>query len=349
MAQQLIFTSQPRETLIKLIEGRHAVVITDTNCRTLVVEPMHLPWPVIEIPAGEEHKTITTVSDVWRGMIEAGCTRRSVVINIGGGVVTDLGGFAAATFKRGIDFINVPTTVLGAVDAAVGGKTGVDFMGLKNEVGVFRPAIAVVTDAALFSTLPRREWLSGYAEMVKHGLLTSTTDFRRLIAIDLLDEDTSELSHLPEFASLLRDSVSLKARITEADPCEKGIRRNLNLGHTVGHAIETLMLERNAAVPHGFAVAWGLVAACVLSRLRLGFPSDDLHILATFVRSHYGTIPVSCDDYPRLLELMSHDKKNPSPDRITFTLLHTPGHAEAGLTATPDEITAALDIARDIC
>ncbi len=345
MSQQLTFTSKPRETLLKLTEGRHTVVITDSNCRSLVVEPLQLPWPVIEIPAGEEHKTITTVTEVWRGMIEAGCTRSSVAVNIGGGVVTDLGGFAAATFKRGIDFINVPTTVLGAVDAAVGGKTGVDFMGLKNEVGVFRPSIAVVTDAALFATLPQREWLSGYAEMVKHGLLTSTTDFRRLIAI----EPGPELSHLPDFASMLRDSVSLKARITEEDPCEKGIRRHLNLGHTAGHAIETLMLERGAAVPHGFAVAWGLVTACVLSRLRIGFPSDDLNMLAQFVRAHYGSIPVSCDDYPRLLELMSHDKKNPSPDHITFTLLHSPGHAEAGLTVTHDEITAALDISRDLC
>lgn len=343
---RLIFTREPLQEAARLIEGHHTVVFTDTNCRPLIagfLDSRGLPAIVME--AGETHKNLDTVTEVWTMMQRYGCTRKSLLLNFGGGVVTDLGGFAAATFKRGIPFINIPTTLLGAVDASVGGKTGIDFNGLKNEIGVFREAERVIISTAFFGTLPREELLSGYAEMIKHALLSSADEYRRLIAFDIAEADTAAL--LP----LLEENVKVKEKIVMADPTEKSVRRYLNLGHTAGHAIESLAIQRHIPIQHGYAVAVGMVVALVLSHIRLGLPSDMINELAAFIRSNYGglpSLPLGCDDYPALLELMSHDKKNPSPDAISFTLLKAAGEAVAGQIIDPDTLRSSLDITRDL-
>lgn len=344
--QNLIFTFEPFEQLARLINNRDAVVFTDSNCLPLIrdfISEHDLKYIVME--AGEENKTLATTSMVWTKMQEFGCTRKSLLINFGGGVVTDLGGFAAATFKRGIDFINLPTTILAAVDASVGGKTGINLEGVKNEIGVFRDAEYVIISTVFFSSLSYEQLLSGYAEMIKHGLLISEEEFRCLMSFDIAYAD------FMEFLPILQRSVMIKARIVNHDPTEKGIRRYLNLGHTAGHAFESLSLRRGIPLPHGYAVAVGMVTSLVVSYLKLGFPSGDLQLLADFVKTNYGNLsqlPINCEDYDELLELMSHDKKNPSRDSISFTLLDSPGKPVAGMIIPPETLRTALDITRDL-
>lgn len=347
----LIFTHHPADalnTIINEMVPAGVAIIADTNTRKLCAEPLReacpalADAPIITIKAGDTHKDIASLTSVWEQMQAAGLTRKSAVVNVGGGMVTDLGGFAAASFKRGIRFINVPTTLLSAVDAAVGGKTGINFGGLKNEIGTFCDADAVVISTSWLATLPSTELRSGYAEMLKHGLIDSREEYRKLIGFDIASADFTGL--LP----LVERSVLVKKRIVEQDPHEHGLRRALNLGHTAGHAFESLAMRRERPVPHGYAVAWGLVVDLVLSHMRLGFPSDMLRELAAYVRRVYGIMPISCDDYPALLELMSHDKKNSTPGAINFTLLETPGKIRIDCVVEKRDIEAALDIFRDL-
>lgn len=344
--QKILYTNEVAKAINDLVDGfapSSVHIITDTNVSRDVLPRLGLNYPVITVAPGDEHKNIESLSAIWRGLIEQGATRKSLAINIGGGVVTDMGGFAASTFKRGIRFINVPTTLLAAVDAAVGGKTGINFDGFKNEIGAFSPADAVVISTALFASLPSSELLSGYAEMLKHGLLSNADDYRELLKFDILNADLGRL--LP----LLEKSVKVKERIVEEDPCEKGIRRALNLGHTAGHAFESLAIRKGSPIPHGFAVAFGMLVEMILSHTANGFPSGELYVYADYLKSQgYGTPDFNCDDYPALLEFMRHDKKNATPTEINFTLLTSPGEIQIDRTASEAQIIAALDIFRDL-
>lgn len=344
--QKIIYTNDiapTLHTLVSEIAPASVHIVTDINVAAKVLPALSLPWPVIETPAGDSSKNLSTLSSIWSSLIAQGATRRSLIINIGGGVVTDMGGFAAATFKRGVRFINLPTTLLSAVDAAVGGKTGINFMGYKNEIGAFAPADAVIISTSTFSSLPATELLSGYAEMIKHGLLSSAADYDSLLAYDISSAPLDSL--LP----LLEKSVRVKERIVEEDPFEKGIRRALNLGHTAGHAFESLALERGVPVPHGYAVAWGMLVEIILSNRLRSFPSTELYRYATYLRSQgYGAPAISCRDSDRLIELMRHDKKNDNPGHINFTLLDAPGQPVIDCTAPADEIRSAIDIFLDL-
>lgn len=336
--QQLIFTHRPSEALRGLAQGRDLWVIADENTAALALPRLDLPsHRAIVIPAGDAAKDLDTLASIWRRLSEGGATRSSLAICLGGGVVTDIGGMAAATFKRGMGFVNVPTTLLGAVDAAVGGKTGINFCGLKNEIGVFCPAGAVVVSTLFFDTLPRQELLSGYAEMIKHSLLDSPAELASIMNLDL--DSAAEL--LPA----IERSVAVKRRIVDSDPRELGPRKALNLGHTCGHAIESMALRRGRPVPHGYAVAWGLVCALGLSVMRAGFPKDTFYAVARFVKERYGRPPYDCDDYADLLAAMARDKKNPSPGRIALTLLSAPGAPLINQIASPADMQSALDIA----
>lgn len=318
-------------------------IITDTNVKSAVLPRLGLDFPVIAVEPGDNNKSLDSLSRIWSGLISQGATRKSLVINIGGGVVTDMGGFAAATFKRGLRFINVPTTLLSAVDAAVGGKTGINFEGLKNEIGAFAQADAVVISTILFSSLPKTELLSGYAEMLKHGLLSSSESYASLLKFDILDADLTRL--LP----LLEESVRVKERIVTEDPCEKGIRRALNLGHTAGHAFEALAMHKGRPIPHGYAVAFGILVEMILSHTLEGFPSEELYRYASYLKEQcYGSPDISCKDYETLVEYMHHDKKNDTPLQINFTLLSSPGVPLIDRTASEAEILTALDIFRDL-
>ncbi len=345
--QELIYTNDVARAISELRKSAGSPptwILTDENvhrcvCGTLGDSLGDVRY--IVVPPGDVNKNLTTLAGIWERLQLDGATRRSMMVNLGGGVVTDMGGFAASTFKRGIRFINVPTTLLGAVDAAVGGKTGINFNGFKNEIGAFSEASAVVVSSCFFDTLPPEEVLSGYAEMLKHGLLAGKDQYDRLLAFDPVSGDRGDL------LSLLRESVEVKRRIVAQDPCENGLRKALNLGHTAGHAFESLAFRRGKPLAHGYAVAWGCVVELVLSHMVKGFPSADLHKFAAYVAEHYGAFYIDCSDYPALLEFMSHDKKNESAD-INFTLLREVGKVEINCICGDDDIKVALDLYRDL-
>ena len=320
-------------------------VLVDTTTRELC-------WPVVSdfaclegaklitIGATDEHKTLDTLASVWTALQQGGATRHSLMVNLGGGMVTDLGGFAASTFKRGFQYINIPTTLLSMVDASVGGKTGINFGGLKNEIGVFNCASSVLLDTQFLRTLDHNNICSGYAEMLKHGIISNEANWAELLRFDLDNPDFAILQQL------VAKSVAIKENIVEQDPTEKGIRKALNLGHTAGHAIESLALEQERTVLHGYAVAWGLVCELFLSAMRTGFPQDKLRQTLHFVKDNYGTFPITCDDYDRLFAFMTHDKKNEA-GIINFTLMGGIGDIRINQSATKDEIFEMLDFFRE--
>ena len=350
--QKVIISQQLQQSLNQAIaecEYDCLFVLTDkttVNCCLPVVEPI-IPHPfnTITIEATDQHKTLDSLSHVWSELQRMGATRHSLMINLGGGMVTDLGGFAASTFKIGIPYINIPTTLLSMVDASVGGKTGINFGGLKNEIGVFNNANCVILDTTFLRTLDKANILSGYAEMLKHGLIDCEAHWAELLA-HLEDLDNLEnMETLEKLSSLVAKSVAIKQRIVTEDPTEKGLRKALNLGHTVGHAFESLALERKPIL-HGYAVAYGLVVELYLSCIKTGFPTDKMRQTVNFIKEHYGRMPITCDDYPRLLELMHHDKKNEGSD-INFTLLGGIGDIRINQTVMEEDIKEALDYYRE--
>lgn len=295
-----------------------------------------------EICIGTEdiNKNIETLAYVWQTLSELGATRHSLMINLGGGMVTDLGGFAASTFKRGIPFINIPTTLLAMVDASVGGKTGINFNGLKNEIGVFSPANYVLIDTIFLKSLDIPNLLSGLAEMLKHGVISTTAHWAELLNFDMNAIDYSTLQ------TLVAHSIQVKENIVDLDPHEKGIRKALNLGHTVGHAFESLALETGRPVLHGYAVAWGLVCELYFSHIKVGFPKDKLRQTIQFIKEHYGFMAFDCKQYERLYEYMTHDKKN-NAGIINFTLMGEIGDIRINQSATREEIFEMLDFYRE--
>lgn len=323
-------------------------VLTDTTT-------LRLCWPVVsdlECLAGAEvitigdtddNKTLESLSHVWQCLQQGGATRHSLLVNLGGGMVTDLGGFAASTFKRGIAFINVPTTLLAQVDASVGGKTGINFGGLKNEIGVFQNAATVILDTCFLRTLDAQNLASGYAEMLKHGLISNEEHWASLLRFDWQNVDDAQLLALGQ---MVEESVAVKQRVVLEDPTEKGLRKALNLGHTVGHALESLAMEKGHTVLHGYAVAWGLVCELYMSVALCQFPTDKMRQTVAFVRQTYGDFDFSCKDYEHLYELMTHDKKNEA-GVINFTLLGAIGDIRLNQTATKPLIFEALDFLRE--
>ena len=320
-------------------------VLTDTTTREVC-------WPLIKdlesvsnalhitIPAADVNKNLDSLVHVWTELSNQGATRHSLLINLGGGMVTDLGGFAASTFKRGIKFINIPTTLLAMVDASVGGKTGINFNGLKNEIGVFREPVKVVLDTEFLRTLDHDNILSGYAEMLKHGLLADKETLDELLTFNLDAIDYEQMGQM------VRRSVAVKKRVVEKDPHERGLRKSLNLGHTIGHAIESFALRRDTPVLHGYAVAWGLVAALYLSSAYYDFPTELMHSVVRFIHEHYGRFTFTCDDYEALFELMRHDKKNVG-DKVRFTLLSDISKVRINRVMSKEQVFESLDFLRE--
>jgi 3-dehydroquinate synthase len=323
-------------------------ILTDSNCRSACLPliqtiPALAQAKTMTLPAGDGHKNIHSLSQVWNFLSTEGANRKSLLINLGGGMITDLGGFAAATFKRGIRFINLPTTLLGAVDAAVGGKTGINFNDLKNEIGAFAPAVAVLIDARFFQTLDAINFRSGYAEMLKHALLDSSEAVFQILTLHQEGAD-----YYLKLNDLVFESVKIKERIVAQDPTEQGIRKALNLGHTFAHAFESLAYDIRPVrpLPHGYAVAWGLVCELYLSFLQLGFNQQELMRIARFVKQEYGAFAFDCAHYPRIYERMQHDKKNES-SAVRFSLLRKAGDVLIDQTAGKEEIEEVLDFYRD--
>lgn len=345
----LIFTKHPGEELLtywQQADKPQIIFVADSNTCFLIEKlgnfPAYRQAPVITIPAGDENKNLASLTHIWEQLQTLGATRKSLIVNIGGGMITDIGGFAASTFKRGLRFINLPTTILAAVDAAAGGKTGINFGGLKNEIGCFRNAERVIVSDIFYSSLPTSERLSGYGEMLKHALLCGEPLLSESLQLDIL------ASRQMEMLDAVKNSVMVKKKIVDADPYENGLRKALNLGHTAAHAFESLAMEKEQPMAHGIAVAWGLITDLVLSKLLLSTGSEWLYKMAEKISEVYPAPTFTCDDYPRLLEFMRHDKKNASPRGINFTLLRMPGEPELNCIAGADDIMAALDITRDL-
>ena len=332
--------------LVDLMSPDRLFVLVDENTRRLCLSRLTeggtrlAEAHVITIGATDSHKTLESLAHVWKNLSENGATRHSLLINLGGGMVTDLGGFAAATFKRGIRFVNVPTTLLSMVDAAVGGKTGINFNGLKNEVGCFRESEAVVVDINFLLTLDQQNLRSGYAEMLKHALLESDQMWAEHLRFDLDNPDYAAL------LSMVEQSVGTKQRIVDADPHEKGLRKALNLGHTVGHALESLALEKGQPVLHGYAVAWGLLCELYLSAKHTGFSTQQMQQTAAFIRRNYGAFAFGCQDYETLYAFMQHDKKNQGSE-INFTLLGGIGDIKLDCHLTKENVFDSLDFLRE--
>lgn len=345
----VIFTTQLASDVNALLQGvssEQLFILTDQSTRKhclplLQTGGLFDSAQVYTMPNGDHYKTIETVVDIWTFLGERGATRHSVLINVGGGVVTDLGGFVANTFKRGIRFINIPTTLLSMVDAAVGGKTGINFNGLKNEIGVINPAQAVVICPDFLRSLDTQNLLSGYAEMLKHGLLSSREEMGRLSSFDINHPDYELL------ANLIQTSIQVKANIVAQDPHEKGIRKALNLGHTIGHAFESYSHAIGKPILHGYAVAWGLIGELYLSHKLQGFPQDMMLETIRFIKENYGVFPITCNDYPALYEYMAHDKKNTAAGRVNFTLLKNVGNIIPDCIVEKELIFQALDFYRD--
>ena len=348
MKQKVVISGNLERDLVNAIsecEHDRIFVLTDETTQQLC-------WPKIKnfkalknstpiiIKATDTHKNLDTLSQVWQALSNGGATRHSLMINLGGGMVTDLGGFAASTFKRGIDFINIPTTLLAMVDASVGGKTGINFGGLKNEIGVFSDSRFVIINTQFLDTLDHDNICSGYAEMLKHGLISDERTWAELVTFDLSTPDLSQLQRM------VAESIKVKERIVEADPHEHGIRKALNLGHTMGHAFESFAMRRGTPILHGYAVAYGLISELYMSARKTAFPIDRMHQTVRFIRENYGTFNITCDDYPTLIELMHHDKKNTS-GIINFTLLGNVGDIRINQTANEEEIKEALDFFRE--
>ena len=291
----------------------------------------------ITIKAGEEQKTLVTVEQIWGAMYEHHATREALLINLGGGMVTDLGGFAAATYMRGIRYVNIPTSLLAMVDASAGGKTGFNYRGVKNMIGSFAQPEQTLVYMPLLESLPVKEWLSGYAEMLKHGLLDSPEHWNKLLALDVNDEKCSISS------GILAENMAVKERIVAADPTEKGLRKLLNLGHTVGHAIEEAYHADGKSVPHGYCVLWGMVAELYLSVVKMGLDKQVLTQMSSVMLEYYGRPECNCKERERLVEWMMRDKKNKVAGEISFSLLRAIGDGVVDQTVTREELDEAME------
>lgn len=320
------------------------VLIADDNTRKycLPILAKHLDisnFLLITVPEGELNKNIQTAQFIWKEMMDNGIGRRDLCINLGGGVIGDMGGFAASTYKRGIDFIQIPTTLLSQVDASIGGKLGIDFNEVKNSVGVFENPKAVFVDPVFHATLPKGELRSGFAEIVKHSLIEDKAQWERIRKIKTLDNIN--------WVSFLAPSLSIKQRIVEIDPFEAGLRKALNFGHTIGHAIESDLLETPNRLLHGEAIAIGMICESYIAHKVTGLTLSALEEITNFFIKIYGKIDLNRDSYPKLIRLMKKDKKN-EKDEINFTLLTSPGKAIINQTCNQALIMESLDYYRNI-
>ncbi|MDX2302450.1 MAG: 3-dehydroquinate synthase [Microscillaceae bacterium] len=299
---------------------------------------------IIEIPSGEEHKNLQTCTHIWEEMTKAGLDRKSLLINLGGGVVGDMGGFCAATYKRGIAFIQVPTTLLAQVDASVGGKLGIDFQGFKNHIGVFQEPELVWIDTTFLKTVSESELRSGFAEIIKHCLIADAAQWKELLEkIDfslgfqaLIQQETQRISQL------VAHSVKIKAQIVEADPLEKGQRKLLNFGHTLGHAIETFYLfDPEKKLLHGEAIAVGMICESWIAWQRGFLSAEEFQEISAFIQSIYPKILLQEVDFQKIIALTLQDKKNQG-NQVLMTLLEGIGKGVYNIAVSEDEMRASL-------
>ncbi len=296
-------------------------------------------WRIISILPGERHKHIETCTLIWQQMMQHQADRKALVVNLGGGVIGDMGGFCASTFKRGMDFVQMPTTLLSQVDASIGGKLGIDFMQVKNSIGLFCNPKAVWIDPVFLQTLPLREIRSGFAEVIKHSLIANAGEWQKIKAIEALEK--------VNWLDLLLPSLEIKKNIVIADPFEKGLRKSLNFGHTIGHAVEGVALESDQPLLHGEAIAIGMICEAFLSQQILGLDRESLKLITEFLIRIYGHHPLAEAHFEEYFQLMKQDKKNEN-DEINFSLLPEIGAVLVNQTAREDLIKASLHYYNDL-
>jgi 3-dehydroquinate synthase len=338
-----IYFSDSLTQLVNFIkQGKYSrfFILTDENtsahCLPLLKEKLgdnEDDYDLIEINAGEESKDIDFCIGVWKMLIDFGADRKSLMVNLGGGVVSDLGGFAASTFKRGIDFVHVPTTLLSQVDASVGGKTGIDIDSIKNIIGTFTQPKAVFIEYDFLKTLPERQILSGLAEMLKHGLICDAAYWDQLKVSDLKKPA----------AELIYRSIEIKNKVVIEDPKEMGIRKSLNFGHTFGHAVETysLLNDGNKALSHGEAIAIGMICEAYLSHKKIGLSADSLTEIVNVINKLYPKYNILESTFDELYTYMQKDKKN-EDGKINCTFLQKIGQYSIDNICTKDELYESL-------
>lgn len=320
---------QPSQILILVDENTHE------HCLPKLLGNLEtdIPFEIIEIEAGEDLKTIETATHLWEIFAEFAADRKSVLLNVGGGVITDLGGFTASTYKRGIPFINIPTTLLGMCDASIGGKTGIDHLFLKNIVGTFATPEQIFVFPDFLQTLPFAELRSGFAEMLKHGLIADEKHWNDLISLEDLTPE--------KIAPFLETSMLIKQNVVEKDFKEQNIRKTLNFGHTIGHAAESLFLQRGKPIAHGEAVALGMICETHLSFLENLIPEQTASTIVNNIQQFFPYISISEFSHEDLISLMKNDKKNEAGN-INFSLLEGIGGCRFDCLVSAENITYAL-------
>ena len=337
--EPVIFSADIKNSISEILSEvsfSRLVVLTDLNtqrhCLPIVQDILPASTVFISVAAGEIHKNLDTCSLIWSRMTEEALDRKALMINLGGGVIGDMGGFCASIYKRGIRFINTPTTLLSQVDASVGGKLGIDFKGLKNHLGVFNEPETVVIAPEFLKTLPQAELRSGYAEIIKHGLIRDKDYFQKLHTQYWENQD---------WESLIRHSVGIKKAVVEADPKENGLRKILNFGHTIGHAFESYFLDTKNHLLHGEAIALGMIAEGFLSFEKVGFSFEEFEELSRFLLQVYGKVDFSLHELDPILDLCTQDKKNEG-SVILFSLLESIGNCTYNIPVTREEIKHAI-------
>lgn len=329
--------SESLKTFLASQDYSKIIVLTDTNtkrfCYSIIKDslPKHT---VITVKQGEENKNLQSCELIWSAMTKARLDRHALMINLGGGVIGDMGGFCAATYKRGINFIQIPTTLLSQVDASVGGKLGIDFQGFKNHLGVFTLPNTVLIDPIFLETLSEREKRSGFAEILKHCLIQDVNKWNEIRGKDLVEQD------LPD---LIAHSVEIKKKVVEQDPTEKGLRKILNFGHTLGHAIETFFLPQGKKrLFHGEAIATGMVCESYIAYTRGLIDERTLEQIEEFVFSIYGKVDIDVADFDTIIGLTLQDKKNKGKE-VRFSLINAAGSCLYDIVVTKNEMKKALE------
>ncbi len=335
----VIFTSKVGDTLTGVLADlsfSRLVVLTDTNtqskCLPLVSSVLPQDTVFISVPSGEINKNLDACTQIWREITAAALDRKALMLNLGGGVITDMGGFCASLYKRGIRFINMPTTLLSQVDASVGGKLGIDFQGLKNHLGVFNEPETVLIAQEFLKTLPQSELRSGYAEILKHGLIRDSAYFSKLKTQNWENQN---------WESLIIHSVGIKKAVVEADPKEAGVRKILNFGHTIGHAFESHFLDTKDHLLHGEAIALGMICEGFLSFQKVGFSYEELDRMTKIILQIYGKVDFSVNELDPILDLCLQDKKNEG-STLMFSLLTSIGDCTYNIPVSREEIRSAI-------
>lgn len=304
---------------------------THSNCLKKIEGDINFDYDIFKIDSGEEEKNLVTCSKVWNFLTENLYDRKSLIINLGGGVICDMGGFVASTFKRGVDFVNIPTTLLAQVDASVGGKLGIDFNSYKNQIGIFKIPNLIIVDTKFLSSLSERELRSGYAEVIKHCLINDATKFKEITKINWKDNNWEEI---------VRHSILIKSEVVENDLTEEGLRKILNFGHTIGHAIETTYLEKKNKFFHGEAIAIGMICESYISFHKKMLSENELNTISGYILSVFKSNKI--EYHEEILKNAKHDKKNFNK-KIMISLLEEVGKCNFDFEVSEDEIKKSIE------